>query len=238
MRGKSDWVTGTEARLAALSGVAAIGFIVASLIAGGATPAADAPVAQLVAFYATHAASQMVSGALLSLGALLFLVFATTIGSILWPNGSKGPRASVVGCVAGGLVLVVGLTILAGVTVALGDVGRRLDPSALQAIHVMSQELVFSISVGTSAFLFGAGMAVLRAGAFPRWLGWSALVLGVVGAVPSHVLGGLLDHVGFAAFAGLGVWTLIVALALARGSGRKDRSGQVSTREERVHASA
>jgi hypothetical protein len=238
MRGRSERVGGPDPRVVALSGVAAVVVILASLIAGGNTPAVDAPVARLVTFYATHMTSQMVAGALLSLGALLFLAFAATIGSILRPDGSQAPRAPAVTCVAGGVVLVAGLTILAGLSVALGDVGGQLDRPALQAIHVLSQELVFSISVGTSAFLFGAGTAGMRTGALPRWLGWLAFVLALVGAVPSHVLGGVLDHVGFAAFAGLGAWTLIVGVVLARRSGREDWSGQMSTGEKRVHADA
>jgi hypothetical protein len=35
-----------------------------------------------------------------------------------------------------------------------------------------------------------------------------------VGAIPSHVLGGTLDHIGLLAFAGLGVWTLVVGVLL------------------------
>jgi hypothetical protein len=75
-------------------------------------------------------------------------------------------------------------------------------------------------TIGASAFLLGAGAGVLRSRPLPlpRWLGWIAVVLGVVAAIPSHVLGGLLDHIGVVPVAGLGIWTLVVSVALARHS--------------------
>jgi hypothetical protein len=74
---------------------------------------------------------------------------------------------------------------------------------------------VFALTVGTSGFLLGVGLVTLKAAALPRWTAWLPLVFGVVAAVPSHILGGLLDHIGFVGFVGLGVWTLIVSIQLS-----------------------
>ena len=54
----------------------------------------------------------------------------------------------------------------------------------------------------------------MTTGLLPRWLGWLAIVLAIVAAIPSHVLGGTLHHIGFLGFAGLGVWTLLAGLFL------------------------
>jgi hypothetical protein len=102
----------------------------------------------------------------------------------------------------------------------LGDLAGQVDDSTLRSIHVVSQELFFPVTVGASAFFLGAGFAALRTGVLPRWLGWAALVLGVVSAIPSHVLGGVLDHIGYVGFIGLCGWMLVVGLLLAvRGAG-------------------
>ena len=224
-------------RLEPLSGVAAVVLIVASLAAGGTTPAPDAPVAKLLTFYVSHGTNQLVSAALFSLGALFFLGFTAFIGIFLRLAGDWYHPSTIL-CIAGGAVLVVGMTILAGLTLVLGDVAGRLDPSALQALHVLSQEMVFTLTVGASAFMLGSGAAAMRTGALPGWLAWLAIVLGVIGAVPSHVLGGALDHVGFGAFAGLCAWTLIVGVLLAmrpaaRGS---EQSLTPSPNKEQVRA--
>jgi hypothetical protein len=187
--------------------------IAAGFAAAGNTPAPDAPVGRLVSFYASHDTGQLASGALLSIGALLFLAFAAIVFRTLRTAAGE-PSATAILCLAGGVIAVVGMTILGGFALALGDVAAHFSPPALQAVHVLSEELVFTLTVGTSGFLLGAGLATLQTAALPRWTGFLALVCGVIAAVPSHILGGLLDHIGFLGFVGLGIWTLIVSIQL------------------------
>jgi hypothetical protein len=168
-----------------------------------------------VAFYAAHDTGQVVSGVLLSLGALFFLIFCAASVSALRRTDVELRMWSVL-CFGGGVLFVAGLTIAAGLAVFIGDVEGGLDPAALQALHEASLMVVFPWTVGSSAFLLGAGAGVLQSQPLPRWLGWIAVVLGVVAAIPSHVLGGLLDHIGVVPVAGLGIWTLVVSVALAR----------------------
>lgn len=188
--------------------------IAAGFFAAGSTPSDDAPVSQIVAFYTAHDAAQVASGVLLSLGALFFLVFCAALASALWR--SSAARLWLVVCFGGGLLFVVGITIAAGLAVFIGNLADGLDPAALQALHVASLLVVFPWTVGASAFLLGAAAAVLRSEPLPAWLGWMALVLGIVAAVPSHVLGGALYHIGVVPIAGLGIWTVVVSVLLAR----------------------
>ena len=169
---------------------------------------------QIVAFYTAHDAAQVASGVLLSLGALFFLVFCAALASALWR--SSAARLWLVVCFGGGLLFVVGITIAAGLAVFIGNLADGLDPAALQALHVANLLVVFPWTVGASAFLLGAAAAVLRSEPLPAWLGWMALVLGIVAAVPSHVLGGALYHIGVVPIAGLGIWTVVVSVLLAR----------------------
>jgi hypothetical protein len=201
-------------RLVPLSGAVAVGFILASFIAAGTVPKQDAPTSEVVSFYTDHESGQLVSASVLSLGALLFLVFMAVLrGELRRGEGTRDASRSL--CFAGGILLVVGLTIFAGLTIALGDVANDIDPSALQALHVLNQEMFFPVTIGTAAFLLGAGAAVLQGGPLPKWLGWPTIAVAIVAGVPSHVLGGVLDHIGFAGFIGLAVWTLIVSVLLA-----------------------
>ncbi len=198
-----------------LSGVAAVVLIFASFVPAGTTPAADASAGHLARFYTQHAGGQMAAGVLMSLGALLLLIFAATLADVLrGEEDEAGPFPAL--CFAGGVLAAVGLAIFAGLSFAIGDVVDRVDPFALQALHVLSQELFFPLTVGTAAFLLGAGVAALKTGALSSWLGWAAVVLGAMAAIPSHVLGGALDHIGFFAFIGLGIWTLVVSVLLTR----------------------
>jgi len=202
-------------RFVPLSGALSVVLLFAAFAVAGSTPNGKASVAKVVSFYGRHETAQTVSGVLLSLGALTFLVFSATFAARLrsTPGGPGGVSEL---CLAGGVVLVIGLTVYAGISVAIADEVGHVDGSVLQGLNVLADDavFVFLITVGTSAFLIGAAVAVSTGDFLPNWLGWLALVLAVIGAIPSHVIGGTLDHVGFVAFAGLGLWTLIVAVLL------------------------
>ena len=199
-----------------LSGIAAVILIVAGAGAAGSTPREDAPVSKLVAFYTAHDTGQVASGVLTSLGALFFLIFSAAFVDALRRAAHADSQVWAVLCFGGSVVFVAGLTIAAGISVFIGNVAGDLDPPALQALHEASLTVIFPWTIGASAFLLGAGAGVLQSEPLPRWLGWTAVVLGVVAAIPSHVLGGVLDHIGVVPVAGLGVWTLIVSVVLAR----------------------
>ena len=88
-------------KLLPLSGAAAVVLIVASFAAAGSVPKQDAPTSELVSFYADHDTGQLVSASVLSLGALLFLVFVASsarhFGTGREPVARPGPSASVAG---------------------------------------------------------------------------------------------------------------------------------------------
>src|SRR5215211_2834837 len=70
-------------RLLPLSGVAAVVLIFASFVPAGSTPAAEASAGHLAGFYTQHAGGQMAAGVLMSLGALLLVIFAATLADVL-----------------------------------------------------------------------------------------------------------------------------------------------------------
>jgi hypothetical protein len=199
-------------RLAPLSGVVAVVLILAGFAVAGNAPTGTSSVAKVVAFYAKHSSAQTTSGVLLSLGALLFLIFSASFAARV----RSVPGAAAL-CLLGAGVLVVGLTTYAGLSIAMAGVVGHVEGSAMQALNVLADDavFVFLITIGTSAFLLGAAAAVFATAALPRWLGWWAVAFAVVGVIPSEVLGGTLDHIGLLAFAGLGIWALVVGVLLA-----------------------
>jgi hypothetical protein len=203
-------------RLLPWSGVAAFVLILASFAVGGNVPKADASVSDVVAFYAKNTGTQTASGVLMGLGALFLLIFAAVLASEL---RRRDERASVSAALLllGAGILVVGLALFAGFSLAIADLVGHVDDSTINVLNVLSQgaPFVFVVTIGTSAFMFGAGSGVLTASIVPRWLGWVAIVLGVTATIPSHVLGGLLDHIGLVGFAGLALWCAIVGVMLA-----------------------
>jgi hypothetical protein len=191
-------------KLVPLSGVAAVLAIIASFLIVGETPDTDAPVNEVVAYYTNHDSDAQFGGALLALGAVLFLIYSSTLAGVLRKaQGGTGGSSAIT--FAGGIVFAVGISIFAGLTFVLGDVGKDIDPSAVQAIHALNEDLFFPAAAGTMVFLIGVAAAVLKTGALPKWLGWLAIVGVLVGLTP----------VGFFAIAILGIITLVSSVMLA-----------------------
>jgi hypothetical protein len=192
-------------RFVPLSGVLAIVLIVVAVIVGGETPGTDDSLREIVSFYREN--DQAGPAALFALGSLFFLIFVTTLWNALRAAEAERRGASTLALV-GGTILVVGMTIFAGIGFTLGDAADDLTPAAIQALNALNSDLFFPLAVGNAAFLLGAGVSAVQTAALPKWLGWAAIVLGVFAATP----------LGFFAFLLMGLWSLIVSVILWRAS--------------------
>jgi hypothetical protein len=191
-------------QLVPLSGVAAVVLIIAAFAVGGETPEADASLSEVVSYYSDHDTDLQIGAALLALGAFFFLVFSTTVAGVLRrAQGESGGSSAL--SFAGGIVFAVGATIFAGLGFTAADVVGDVDPTAIQTLNALGADMFFTVAVGTGAFLIGAGIATLKTGALPRWLGWAAVVIGVVAITPA----------GFFGFIALGIWTLVASVILS-----------------------
>lgn len=191
-----------------LTGVAAVGLVIAAHLVHGSVPGATDPVDKVAAFYRTHDSSTFVGSALLVYAAFFYIAFAAVLRKTLRGAEDEGGGASAFGF-AGAVVFAVGLTITAGIGIALGHAPAHLDPIAIQALHALFFNVFAPLGAGCAIFLVGNGLAIVNTGALPRWLGWLAVPVGLLGLAP--------EPVGDVALFGLGVWTLIVsALLMAR----------------------
>jgi hypothetical protein len=200
-------------QLVPLSGVAAVVLMIAAFAVGGETPEADASLNEVVSYYSEHDTDLQIASALLALGAFFFLIFSTTVAGALRRAQGESGGSSALGF-AGGIVFAVGVTIFAGLGFTAADVVGDVDPTVIQALNALGADMFFTVAVGTGAFLLGAGIATLKTGALPRWLGWAAVVIGVIAITPA----------GFFGFIALGVWTLIASVILSMQGNRAQRT--------------
>ena len=204
----------TSRQLLPLSGVASVLLILVSFIVVGESPDLDAPPSEVVSFYSENDSSLQWGAALLALGAFFFLLFSTTIASLLRSDPLRGSVAANFS-LGGGIVFAVGATIFAGLAFTAGDAVDDVGPATLQTLHVLEMDMFFTVAVGTAAFLLGSGVGALKAGVLPSWLAWAAIVIGVVALTPA----------GFFGFMALGIWTLIVSVMLAMRAGAAPAPG-------------
>lgn len=191
-------------KLVPLSGVVAVAAIIAAFLVSGETPDDDASLNTIASYYVDNDSGLQFTGLLLFLGGFFFLVFSTTLAGILRREQSDtgGPSAL---AFAGGIIFAVGLTIFAGLSFAGGVAADDLDPVALQTINILSNNLFFPTALGVAVFLLASGIGIVKTGMLPKWLGWVAIVAGVVALTPG----------GFFSFLLLGLWTLVVSVMLA-----------------------
>lgn len=142
---------------------------------------------------------------LLTLGAFFYLIFTTMVAGLLRRAEAEITTPSVF-ALAGGIIFATGAAIFAGLSFSLGDAADHVGPDVLQALNVLSYDLFAPTILGLAAFMLGTAVVVMKhPGLMPRWLGWAAVVIGVVALTPA----------GFFGFVAFGIWTLIVSIMLA-----------------------
>jgi hypothetical protein len=192
-------------RFAPLTGIVFVVLLVVAFVVGGSSPGVHASGAKVISFYQAHCSEQKISDYLSVLGVVFLAFFASSLRSHL--GRFEGARGLATLGFGGALVLAVGGASFAAISWSLADARYSLDPSAAQALNVLSNDFFWPFEVGVTLFGIGYGLAIARSKALPLWLGWIALLLGIIGMTP----------IGFFAFLGLMAWSLVVSVLAYRG---------------------
>lgn len=193
-------------RLAPLTGIIFVLLFVVSFAVGGSTPGVHATGLKVLSYYKAHHGQQMGSAFLEAVGVVFLLFFAAALRSHF--RRVEGARSLAALGFGGAVVLGVAGATFAALNWALADARNTLDLSAAQALNVLSNDFFWPSSIGVAVFGVGYGLAIARNGALPRWLGWIAILIGILSMTP----------IGFVAFLAVLAWSLIVsALLFARG---------------------
>ncbi|MGA8363210.1 MAG: hypothetical protein WB709_01675 [Solirubrobacteraceae bacterium] len=202
-------MTDRWSRLAPLTGVLfGIIVVVAIVTGGGETPDANARPARVIAYYGTHRSEVEMSAILFALAFLVLLLFAGVLRSYL----RRTPAAEGLGslALAGAVLMAAGALIGTGVEYGLAHQLHHLGPEVAQTLNFLDNELFLPVLAGAFVFGISSGLAILRGAALPKWLGWVAIVLGVVALIPPT---------GFFALLGFVIWTVIASILMYRRTG-------------------
>ena len=194
-------------RLAPLTGVVFAVLAVAAFGTASGAPSATASGTRVIAFYEAHGSSAKTSDYLWMLALVFFLLFAGSLRAYLRGTPAAAGLSSVV--LAGAAVLTAGGCVYFGFDYALATVPSHLAPAAAQALNVLALKLFLPVSAGALVFGVASGLAILRGAQLPKWLGWAAIVIGIVTATPA----GLLGLVAFI------FWTAIVSILIWKRGG-------------------
>jgi hypothetical protein len=178
--------------------------VLAGLISGETPDIKDSP-QKILDFYNDNDSSQQIAGALLTWGCVAFLFFLGVLRSTL-RVAEEGPARLSAVAFAGGIVLAIGMLAFAGFTFTLGDAADHLTPDAAQALNALNSDFFLPLAAGGGTLMLATGICIVRTRALPAWLGWLAVVIGIVAITPA----------GFFGFLAFLVWTIIVSIVLWR----------------------
>ena len=202
-------MSGRLSRLAPLTGVLFAVLAVVAIFTGEESPGTNASTAKIVAYYATHRSEVETNNIVFALAFLVLVLFAAALRSYLRRTpAAEGVSAMVL---AGAVLIAAGVLMGSGVEYGLAKEIHHLGPESVKTLNFITEELPF-LPVIAGAFLFaiGSGLAILRGAQLPKWLGWVAIVLGIVVLLPPAA---------FPALGGFAIWSAIVSILIYRRTG-------------------
>jgi len=188
--------------------LAGVGFVVLGIISfavQGEPKSADDPVNEIVDFYLDNKDSILVAQVIGAIAGLLLIAFGAYLAKVL-RAADEGNWVLALLPLLGFVIMDVGFAIDGTVLIGLAEAADDIEPTSVQTLQAFWDNDFLPIALGVMVFLFSFGIAVVRIGALPRWLGWVAILLGIVALIPP---------IGFASFIGGAVIILIVSILLA-----------------------
>ena len=184
--------------------------VVGSLI-GGEPKEASNPAEEIVAHYVDNKSSIIVGAAIFGAACVALVFFAGYLRTVLRRVEGEGGMLSAL-ILVGAAIMAVGLAFDATILFAIAEAADDIEPASVQTLQALWDNDFMPIAVGMVVFILSSGLAILRYGVLPKWLGWVAILLAVAGITPA----------GFFAFLAGGVWIAIVSVVLAMRARRPD----------------
>jgi hypothetical protein len=203
-------------RLGALAGAASAALTFVAYLVIGPNPDSDAATSKLTAYYSAHHSHVYIAGTLLMYAAVLFTLF----GAAAW---TRIRATNLHPIFAGALLLATALAAVSDLTVAsgwylLGNLGGKtaISPATIQGLHISVAAANLPSAAGLGIFLVVIAAAGLLARAFPRWIAWPALALGVLTLAPTPG-----QAIGFFTDLATLLWMIAAAAAMIRATANR-----------------
>jgi hypothetical protein len=197
-----------QQKLFRLSGIAFVVLVVLSVVAiGGGTPDAGAPGNELARFYDGNALRQGISAFVLAAATPLIVFFGIGIATSVGSRRAGGMSGWAYVLLSGTILVAGSVLVSAFVHFALANGGDEgVSPTALEALNSLDGNTWMVFNPAFGVMMLGAAGVFLSV-RVRRWVGWSALCLGIAAFVP---------FADFFALLGTLLWIAVTSIVLAR----------------------
>src|SRR4051794_17061630 len=181
-----------------------VGFAVIVFGLEGSTPGEKATAAKIMSYYGSHQGRVTFAALMGPLGAALLVLFASYLRALARARDGGGGVGPTV-LVAGAVLWASGVLFGSVVDLALATAGHHHFEETARTLNVLSNSDWIPFIAGIAVTLIGAGMTVLSSRILPTWLGWVALVVGIIS---------LFGPLGFLGFFVAPLWLLVAGIML------------------------
>jgi hypothetical protein len=195
--------TGRIERLLPLAGVLFTVIFAIGFLTSGDTPDSDSPGAKVVEHY-DDSGKIFFGVIMLLLAGIVFMFFAGVLRRHL---AARGPEWLATVVFGGAVVYAVGLGVFLSSQVALVEAADANQAAAAETLNVIDNNNFGPAVIGLAVVLLASAWHVLSTRSLPVWLGWIALLLGILAVA---------GPLGFIAFLLFPLWVLAVSIVLFR----------------------
>ena len=191
--------------LVPLIGIAFIVVLVVSLIVQGSPTSADHPPSQVQQWYQDNKDAAEISAFLSVVAGALLIFFGAYLRKVLEDAEGLGSMLPIL-VLIGVSIVAIGAAIDGLLLFAAAEAADDIPGPEIQTIQAIWDNDFLPFFLGVLVFLWSVGLSVLRSGVLPKWLGWFAIVFGVIS---------LLGPLGFIGALGAAVWIIIASIMLS-----------------------
>ena len=192
----------SNARWLPLTGIVSILLIIAGVLFGE-PPDASNPAQEIVDYYVDNATRLQLGTIVFAVAAILFVVFGAYLRTVLdRGEGSTGILSTV--ALAGAAIFAVGVAIDGMILFAITAATEHLEATQIQTLQALWDNDWMPLLLGVTIFVLASGLSIILHRSLPVWVGWLAIIIGIVGLTP----------VGWIAFMATAVWVVIVGVLL------------------------
>jgi hypothetical protein len=194
-------------RLAPLSGIVFVAaLIVGFFVLSNGGPQVTDSAQTITSYYAKHHQKAELVVGVIAVGLVFLAIFVAFLHGHLRAAETYGNLWSTV-MLIGGIVGIATFFVAGGVHVAIADGGTHgFGLDAMVALNALDNDVLISFVFALGLMLFGVAGATITTGALPKWLGWAALVVGILCFTPVWWAGAALAL----------IWIIIVSITLSQ----------------------
>jgi hypothetical protein len=187
-----------------LTGVAFVVLLIVGFAIGGEPPdVGDDSAREVVDFYVDGKDGLIIGAVLQTVACAFFVFFFAHLSRLVRLAEGEGGLLSRV-TFGGALIFAAGGAFDATLIFVLADSAEDISPQSVKTLAALYENDFLPLALGILLILLSMGLATIRLGVLPKWLGWIALALVVIALTP----------IGFAAFIGTALWILVVSILL------------------------